>query len=446
MSTLPSAIRKEAQRTVAFAITDTIFELGDSAQKGFLHKKIYDAFHGTEANSVSMAMMFLSGKGQFEGLFVSESLKSNATGNDTNSTGSDLTIPSMYSRREDLTMKMGTTITVADLQKATKRKDSNLITGLTLWNMASDSHKSCKKALAIALKYLHRGTELPSGTTLEDFINHILAEMYLQSIAVPQDAGYNDDSDDKSTTAGKERPKDWFFPGFWAFMLFGPLANEDYKSPLFLLGDLTGIHKSRKSTRDKKKVVQDNKRKTSGGDGPNSPFKQRGLSINDRVTVIQVAQQEINAQARKDLLTQESMKAALTSLNAQYNSAIEVAKILGTDCNGTADRDSVEWKDVTQLGKDLTAKRKELQDNILEGQAKPKKPSLAASFVQSVTKNSNMVVSAEDTPVAAKALFDQGSAALRTPIQVRPPETAHDSADTVGTKELFGLDGKLKDS
>jgi hypothetical protein len=89
----------------------------------------------------------------------------------------------MYSRREDIIVKMstGTILTVRDLQKSTKKKNSKLITGITLFNMAEKCHRNYKKAFAIAQQFLHKGTELPSGTTLEDFIDHILATMFLKA-------------------------------------------------------------------------------------------------------------------------------------------------------------------------------------------------------------------------------------------------------------------------
>lgn len=59
-----------------------------------------------------------------------------------------------------------------------------------------------------------------------------------------------------ATAAGKGKPfKDWSFPGYFAFVLFGPFATSpDKQLGVFTTGDMTGKENGRKAARVKEKT------------------------------------------------------------------------------------------------------------------------------------------------------------------------------------------------
>ena len=79
---------------------------------------------------------------------------------------------------------------------------------------ALEAIKEGKKALAHALKYLPSDGNLPSGTTVNDLVKHILDEMW-------KDKYKRDNKSNPSLEAMEPRPVRWVFPGYVAFAYFG---------------------------------------------------------------------------------------------------------------------------------------------------------------------------------------------------------------------------------
>ena len=389
MSKATAGIMKECQVTIAFALSDIIYQGGDSRNKQDLRKKMHEGYHGDgSSNTVSMVKQFFHGQGPFEMLFEKDTLTSNAAGNDGSSTV-QLTIPSKYTRRVDLTIQMGTSLTLNALSSSTMSGKFKL-NGVTLWNQSNKALMNCKKALAISTKYVNSDSQLPSGSSIEDYIEHILSEMWL-SVGLKKSTGEDSDNDDHDDEvpgdvprSRNNRPTAWFFSGFWAFMLFGPLADTDVRSTLLVIGDISAVGRGRKNKRSDNEEA---KRKVrSASDNRNfGPFE-RGMSYDERIRVAALSEQVRSALARDEADTAYGFEARGVRLTDEMKALIEVAKILGVDSNGKPDPHNEFWVDVKEHRKIM----KEADQEVRAFTAKKARrielsgPSVSEIFIESV--------------------------------------------------------------
>ncbi len=80
--------------------------------------------------------------------------------------------------------------------------------------------------------------KLPSGWNDEDLDHFVLNGMYTmlnRASSVNVDGDDEDDNGDVDETV--ERPDGWIFPGWFAYRLLGSHAHNDFRSPLFEVGD-----------------------------------------------------------------------------------------------------------------------------------------------------------------------------------------------------------------
>jgi hypothetical protein len=115
----------------------------------------------------------------------------------------------------------------------------------TLWNLAQDTLRECKKALAIATPCLAtNGGKPPSGNTMvADHCDHVLDEMWSSKQKEKEakvkvidgddeeasEAKDDEEDGDEMDNAGK-RPEEHMFNGFVAFALLGPHVPEGFES------------------------------------------------------------------------------------------------------------------------------------------------------------------------------------------------------------------------
>lgn len=97
---------------------------------------------------------------------------------------------------------------------------------------AETAVKYCKSATAFGCKLLQADGSLPSGWNRQDFFDKVLDHMYIEIKNEP-DAKKTKSGEEREALLSTERPPKWVFPGFMAFVAFGPLAeSEDLKSNL----------------------------------------------------------------------------------------------------------------------------------------------------------------------------------------------------------------------
>ena len=94
---------------------------------------------------------------------------------------------------------------------------SDLITARTLSDHATSVINEVEKVLAIAIKFLHADKNLPSGSTGEDLMNHVLGEMWKKEYASKNRI----DPLAELAAPIPPRPAKWVFSGYLAYAYFG---------------------------------------------------------------------------------------------------------------------------------------------------------------------------------------------------------------------------------
>ena len=283
---------------MAFVILNSIHQENIQRKKTALENRMYDAFHGNDEKELaSQSDLFLCGEGIYSHLFNKETSSSGAT-----PSGGDksLEIHSYLSCRPEEKVKVGKILTKDVLTLSTlpsekrgkakggKAKDDKKITGKTLYGIATEAHRNCKKALAIADEYLIKG-QAPSGTNEKDYLDHILQEMFKLLVIKPAQ-----DQDHNTEPNTQEKPDDWFFKGFWAFYIYGPYPIHEMNT-LLALTDITDMFENKTDAgrqAGRKRAKNDAaKERAANISNPNSqsPFK-RGITIQDRMNAASMAQ------------------------------------------------------------------------------------------------------------------------------------------------------------
>jgi len=113
MSLPRSGLIEEAQLTVALSLLDLIYSKNASATTKDLQRSIYEGYHGSVADDISVAHKntFFLGRNEFAPLFEVVAFSNNDPANETSATGNQLLVKELYTRRNDLTVKMGVVIT-----------------------------------------------------------------------------------------------------------------------------------------------------------------------------------------------------------------------------------------------------------------------------------------------------------------------------------------------
>jgi hypothetical protein len=116
----------------------------------------------------------------------------------------------------------------------------------------------------------------------------------------------------------------FFFKGFWAFYLFGPYPNKDLHTTLLALGDLDKTFKKkteagRKHAREKQQEAVVAERAATSS----SPWK-RGVNIQDRIQVVNLAQNENSAKHRRLELGFFALKEEVRAASDRAQLALEL--------------------------------------------------------------------------------------------------------------------------
>jgi hypothetical protein len=156
----------------------------------------------------------------------------------------------------------GRDITCAVMEKTTFQQNGPLVTGRLLHEQAILSLRNMKKALFFAMPKLKTMIENRaannSGNVIEDVYKHVLDEIYkllkggeAVEDEATDDAATEENAESIETTTGGNattitgnstgdscgHPDGWFFPGWMAFYLFGPLDISAYRVNILELSD-----------------------------------------------------------------------------------------------------------------------------------------------------------------------------------------------------------------
>jgi hypothetical protein len=246
---IKAELRNELRRLGALKGLDYVYSKGKMGVAD-LRLLMFKIFHGDIAEGIaSNAQMITEGTGDFAALYNAEMIAvtdpdQSSTNLDT--TGLSLTLKTELSR-SDVPVVAGKQITVQVLAK-TNFNNGVQVTGRTLKRGADEALKTIKKAVAFVLPLLNDdGSPIQSGMTVDDIDAKVLDFMFCllkgkNSVDDAEEDEAEDDVEAESEEQGEgeasaSRPLDWFFHGWIAFKLFGPMAPQEKRLLLLAAGD-----------------------------------------------------------------------------------------------------------------------------------------------------------------------------------------------------------------
>jgi len=280
-------------------------------------RRAYNFFHGNlDRNIISQVDLLLKGHGNYDRIFDREfnmvtDLNQDRANADVSSQNSmlSLVIKDYFTTFDEINRYVsGKHFTKETICAPSKTKSHEKITGRAVIDLAKLCLKNLKKAVVRAEEFLSDG-ELPSGQNWDDLYAHVIL---------------------KHT---EQFPKEKTFTGFMAFVcltkyndggknVLSVLATKDADNEDDSIGDST----SRSSARKKAKLEKDGLRSIECGN--DSVFKNRGMTMDARVQVIEISQVE-------DMKWREDLKTTWNELNAkndlllrERSQQIDLAKII----------------------------------------------------------------------------------------------------------------------
>ena len=237
-------------------------------------RKVYNYFHGSEdLNVVSQVDLFLQGHRDYASALrrdvaiVTDTETQVSNGMSPRPANVTFSVQTLFHREKNVFYTNGVHITGRNLRAPTNTKEE-LASGRYLLLLARTTLKNVKKAVAMAEEWLDGG-KLPSGRTWDDLYAYISS---------------NHEANDKLGNP---------LMGFMAFVIFTKYSDvgENKLSSLAINDDdnRKDDEGGRMSARKKTKVSKDEERSIDAIN-MNSIFAQRGLTIDQRVHIVEVAQ------------------------------------------------------------------------------------------------------------------------------------------------------------
>lgn len=234
---------KELQRCVAFRCYNDILVSGTSKGAKELQSKAYTLYFGNchDEESVGYYKQLLMGSQAFAPMYeLSEDI---AKGTTTKTLKKVL-----HCMEETIIVSSSSNDRGIDAAVLCSKGVSNKthISARTIWDFAKTVERNGKKALALVQLSEYKNGNLPSGKAYEDYLLFVRESMYKETNGNPEYVDEEEvDDDEKSgvveTVAADELPANWFFPGFFAFALWGPFVppggQDKYKAEAFFIKD-----------------------------------------------------------------------------------------------------------------------------------------------------------------------------------------------------------------
>lgn len=337
-------VMKELQAFISFVAYDKLYHDGDSMKENEQMKYLFKLYHGDGSDDmVSFVDQCCKGVGPFEGLYEREvnTVTDAATQTTTNSVILQLKplLHGIESKR----------IIVADKGGINKRILSSRslnspvhLTGRTMLSHGKDVLANCKKALAIVkhvsspYKNVAETGELPSGMSFEDYCSYVRTQMYK---AVGQGAENNRDEDDEgndelapetNATETNQMPAEYFFKGYFVFVLLGPFvpqSMETFRSKLLATTDPDCPHDKKKCSRT---IMRKQKKENRDAEHANDCSGERGLTVTQRIQLAAVMQTKALVDSRNASRIQDRKIAMANNKIILLNSDIQMQfKIIG---------------------------------------------------------------------------------------------------------------------
>ena len=194
-----------------------------------------------------------------------------------------------------------------------------LFSATRLRKHALEAIREGKKALAHATKYLPSDGKLPSGTTVNDLVKHILDEMWKEK--------YIDlNKSNPSPPTMDPRPGTWVFPGYVAFAYFGcPILCPDGERLSVFAKDAKDLDKKKNTGRRvirQEEAASDTTKRTYNS----ANFGNRGLNTDQELRLSELHQQRIMALQSQERTEIHKNQGKEMALNEKFKRNLEQYK------------------------------------------------------------------------------------------------------------------------
>ena len=330
---VPAALLKQLRATAALLSYDHLFGQPTMSSTSF-QRKLYNMYHGHEdLNIVSQLELMYQGQGRYSEMFykVHTINTSNnveiATDNDDAIRNHLALSPVLLNYDNHIRYVCGEHFTIDMLRCPTKTLTKELCTGRYLLDLSKQAVANIKKAAILADQWLVNNQK-PSGTCWDDLYKFLI-----------------ENSD-------KINSKEKVFTGMAAFLCCSKY-NDGETNHLNILAKnedeaVTATDASRSQSRISSKKEKDKVRAIGGNNS--SIFNSRGLSIDSKMQMVEIAQFE-DAQARDDIKNDLEV---LTNRNklllTEREQEITLAKLICPEY----DKNNSNWKRVMELGKEIS--------------------------------------------------------------------------------------------
>lgn len=256
---LPAKVRNELRRLAAINILHYIYS-HPPMKKISMETLMFQCYHGDATKGIiSHIDMLLRGEGPYSALYLRETAEQQSS----SSSSSCLVLKPDF-HRSCKTFIAGKNINQHVMEHSSFKKSSPLVTGRCLLEQANNGLANIKKAYSIALTLLdEKGYPKQSRNTKDDVLASVLDEMYilLKGKASLEDEEEEDEGSNE-TPENSTRPESWLFYGYTAFVLFGPLAPNDYRIDLLNSRDSTDKKTSGRAVSQKQEAAKTARKKS----------------------------------------------------------------------------------------------------------------------------------------------------------------------------------------
>lgn len=394
---LSKVIRDEIRMTCALKGFSTLIQ-GNGKTNNRQFDQMYHFYHGKKPHRPSQIEMLCKGHGSYRALYNLSQVTVTSKNGSTESVNRLFLKPSLHL---DLNVNYRADIELVteDLERKTVNNPL-LVTGRSLHVLAKKGVSFYRKALSFASKKwdVKKNEPIESGCNVDDVIDYVRREMYNEMYDIQrEDSDIDDDyneldevddatsnrDEDKETNDGEEinnetedtcaepnpkppSPKDsqkaptnkrihdddipnnWFFPGFFAFVVFGPFADPNDRLACFEIEDLQKA--ASRAAKRKAELIEKEK------DRANDDHNKRGFTTDQKINMEALTLQRL----AHEQTTKESNLVALIAHESAIGRQIKASERRAFVRCKEYDASNMFWKQCD----DLINKQVEITENI----------------------------------------------------------------------------------
>lgn len=316
----PDALVQEIRALLAVHCKETVMkDKADGDKKASLADTMQKVYHGS-AGYASVLDLFINAKEPYASFFNIIDIENNREGNETRVHGVMYELNELFHCDTSTRYVIGERAFTKEVL-ATAGNTATLVKGRILAEKALVVAANYKKALSIYEDYCVAPGKLPSGKQLEDMLLHVREQMFVFL------QGSSDEKPRKPKTklVVADMKDTWFFRGYMAFALFGPMPVSGRNLSVFSVDGKNIPKGSRKDQRQKEKEMKAAERDLAVNGYAPKEYR-RGVSLKEKAQCAMFAQSQVSETKRdlRDLLVIcESQHSNLLKEMEQLNKTLE---------------------------------------------------------------------------------------------------------------------------